>query len=254
MNMNLIPSNNIKYPVTELSNLKKLNELFQEWHISIDKDPKELVFDGFYPYYYSQKTKILFIGRESLGLTGLNYIEELLYGYWDKRIGRQHINSNFFHKRMIYVAYGLNNNMMPWHEIPMADEITENFAKPNGLSFAFMNISKTSNENDDWSSDWNLIDQSFNASTKEKNFIHEQIKILNPNVIISMNLGEKIHSFGNITELEKAEQISAYELNLSEQQILVLSTFHFTAPKKDDVVDFYIPICDMVKKYTFHKW
>ena len=22
----------------------------------------------------------------------------------------------------------------------------------------------------------------------------------------------------------------------------------------DDVVDFYIPICDMVKKYTFHKW
>jgi hypothetical protein len=249
--MNLIPSDNIEYPVSELDTLQQLSKLFQEWHFSIDKDPNELVFDGFYPYYFSQKTRILFIGRESLGLTGFNYIEELCYAYWNKKIGRQHINSNFFHKRMIYIAYGINNNMIPWQEIPMADLIVDNFAKPNGLSFAFMNISKTSNENDDWSADWNLINQSFNSSTKQKNFIKEQIKILNPNIIISMNLGEKIYSFGDIRELEQRDQISAYELKMDEKEILVLNTFHFTAPKKDDVNDFYEPICEMVKKYSF---
>lgn len=246
---NFEPTETIVYPNNELSKLNELTILFKEWQVAIGKKPEEMVFDGFYPYYFSQEIRILFVGRESRGLTGSNYIEELSYAYQENKVGAQHINTHSFHKRLLCIAYGLNHNLQEWKDIPMASEITTSFGQPNGLSFAFMNISKISNENIHWTSDWELIKRSFTDSTRKKNFIQEEIKILDPHVIISMNLGEMTRVFGDLREFKSDEKVTAFELELNDRTILVLDTFHFSSPTKLDVQDFYEPICESLRAY-----
>lgn len=64
----------LKYPESELDLKEKIENLNGEWLDFLKEQlPNEscnieklFVSDGFYPYYTSQKKKILFIGREAL--------------------------------------------------------------------------------------------------------------------------------------------------------------------------------------------
>ena len=256
--MEYIPSFINEYHIDELVKLNQLETLFKKWfkfakdfRYVKDYSATDMVFDGFYPYYFKQKTKVLYIGREGRGLTGYNYIDAMYSKYKEQYIGNQHINASFFHKRLFYITYGLNCNFSKWSDIPWASDLTEKFATAEGISFAYMNISKFCNESEDWQSDWELI-QSFydTAINNDINFINKEIEILNPDVIITMNLGsEIIQSFGDIKNLHQSTRVNEYILKLNSKNALVLDTFHFTAPNKDDLNDFYNPILNACKKF-----
>ena len=109
------------YSQEEISLIKKLNTLFCEWNEALAEyrkdnkdfnDYKEIVPDGFYPNYLSQKPKILFLGRESYTIEGRNYIDLFIDDYLVGKTGENQsksINSAAFHRRVIQVAYGLIN-------------------------------------------------------------------------------------------------------------------------------------------------
>ena len=258
--MEFIPKK-IQYPASEKEKLAQIETLFKAWYKNF-KDKKfikqytanDIIFDGFYPYYFSQKRKILFIGRESYWANGCNYISYIFDAYKKNYIGVKHINQYPFHRRMMYVAYGLNNSFINFQKIPCADKIAEQFGTSTGVSFAFMNISKFSNESKNTNSDLELIDSSFVASSnKDNNFILKEIDILEPDIVITMNLGqiEKMSAFGKLNELFLSEQVYAYKFNTqSKSNILLLDTFHFSARNKQEENDYYLPIVKAVKKYA----
>ncbi len=269
---------NIPYPDNEKPKLVLLDRLFREWHqhfasarSGLDREVADgMVFDGFYPHYFNQKKRILFIGREAREIAGYNYLELLYAAYRSgKKIGSQHLNVNKFHSRMLYVAYGLTNGtpinvdshlenqsgvslgvpsamrFPTWKDIPWASEIGNTFGTASGVSFAFMNISKLSNEGEmSAQADWSTINRVHQLSTEGRNFVKEQIDILEPHIIVTMNLGEKIHALGELTLIRSSPVAQTYWLNVSGNRTLLIDTFHFSAWKKDDERDYYNPICD----------
>jgi len=249
------------FPDQEVSKLGKLETLFTEWHqhFTINSSTllkhaaDDMVCDGFYPHYFSQRKRILFVGREARQISGLNYIDLLLRAYREgKWIGDQHLNVNKFHSRMLYIAYGIANGMPEWKDIPNASLIGDTFGSPDGLSFAFMNISKLSNEADEWPSDWETINLAHGLSCQSRRFNQEQVAILEPHIVITMNLGEKIKSLGNLTLIEQTEQIRSFWLENDGHRSLLIDTWHFSARNKDDIHDIYAPICNAIRRYEAH--
>jgi len=231
--------------------------LFRDWHESYaaSADPKirgsadEMVFDGFYPFYFSQPLRILFIGRESRGIKGCNYLEVLHDAYSNSQtIGDRSLNFDAFHSRKLSIAWGLLNGMPAWPDIPYATEIGDTFATSSGISFAFMNLSKLSNEGDRWQSDWATIGASQGASTRGRNFIREQVSLLAPNIIIAMNLKERLGSLGTLEVIEHTPDVNSYWLDSDGHRSLLLDTWHFALPGKNSITWFYEPICEAARR------
>jgi hypothetical protein len=259
--MSFLP--NISYPEIEKPKLARLEGLFGDWNqhfvqnaSSLEKHTADdMVYDGFYPYYFTQKKRILFVGRESRQISGLNNMEVLYRAYRDgKFIGAQHLDENNFHRRMIKVAFGLMNGMPPWQEIPDASEIGNSFGDETGLSFAFTNVSKLSNESAGSAADWPVINAAYSLSTQGRNFVQEEISILEPDVIITMNLMDHLEdgldSLGKWDRIDTSKRaIHLWWLGIGSHRSLVLETWHFSAWKdKDDNADYYAPICDAIQR------
>ncbi len=71
----------LSYPESERPKLELLAELFRDWHdhfakagSALSKLADKMVFDGFYPFYFSQPKRVLFIGWEAREIAGYNYI------------------------------------------------------------------------------------------------------------------------------------------------------------------------------------
>lgn len=239
-----------------LSNEQKLNmelsKLFSTWKSLVANEPL-FVEDGFYPFYTQQSVKILFIGREALGIANSNYIEILLKAYRENTIDGKHINKYKFHRLLFYIAYGIINHKINWAEIPCTSELTNTFATKNSLSFAFMNLSKFSNESNSWNANWHLIESFLDKSKKIKqNLFNREIELLSPDLIITMNLGKYLNILGNISNRENENRISYMELEVGSKQIPLIDTFHFAAPCKSDYQYYYKPIIDkLVQKKLF---
>lgn len=254
-----VNTSKIKYPSNEIQLLNSLNSLFKSW-LSYSKgidfpyglNSSDIVLDGFYPHYTHQQCKILFIGRESLGLSGENYIDLMHYLYTSKQhIGGISLNQHRFHSLMLRIAYGLNCNYCDWDKIPPATEIADSFATEDGVSFAFMNLSKLSNESDDWQVDWKLVDGFVDAFKNSKvNFFSEQIDVICPDVIVTMNLESRLQALGKLTALEYGENASYYTLKTKSNTYLVIDSYHFSAIK-DQENCFYNPIIDGLSKFNF---
>lgn len=247
----------LKFPDFEHEQLSTLNKLFSTWHndakqISFDnnKTANDIVFDGFYPYFSKQSCKVLFIGRESLGLTGDHYLD-LLHGcYKAGRLGDKSLNQSQFHALMLRIAYGLNNNCCSWDDIPTATEIANAFATADGISFAFMNLSKFSNESDDYQADWPLIDSFINSFTNEKeNHFNKQIEIINPDIIVTMNLEKRLGALGERTSLEYTPNAAYFRLKCADRDILLMDLHHFSAVKTHEEA-FYRPILNGIQAYS----
>ena len=258
----------IDYPANEKPILDKLEHLFSEWHQHFASPSSGLgkqvadrmVLDGFFPHYFSQKKQILFIGREARWISGKHNIDVLYPCYREtKHIGSQHINNDNMHSRMIHIASGILNgklaydiqNALPmWKSIDYADKIGDTFGEVNGLSFAFMNFSKFSND-DDWPADWDTINMSYKLSTQNRNFIQEEVEILKPHIIIAMTLkggGHMIDSLGQKTPIHASNLAKSYWLNSGGHGSLLIETSHFAKPGGNDITDFYIPICDAISR------
>lgn len=254
--MPLLPTT-LTYPASETLKLEALRQLFQDWqHASGEAAPemKEqiegMVFDGFYPHYFSRKTRILFIGREAREIEGFNYLDLLHAAYrTGKRIGSQHLNCNLFHRRMLHTAHGILNGLPEWKEIPDADQIGDSFATAEGVSFAFMNLSKFSNESEFWPSNWRMIGDAVRLATQTRNFIAEEIALLEPDIVITMNLERYFPVLSDeVTPLASyGGHVSASTMKVRGHEALLLDGFHFSAPGKRDLEHFYQPIREAVK-------
>lgn len=231
---------------------KSIDSLMLEWKNSFSEKSRELfVNDGFYPYYFAQKTKILFMGKESLEMAGGNYIDELSECYAkSKKVGGIPLNSYAFHRRILYLAYGILNkksSLEDFNAMPTADKIGDGFATENGISFAFMNISKVSNETT-ICADMEIIKK---RAEDNKKFIRREIDILEPDIIISGNIGHILAPmFDNFEVVERlGEDVCVHKVKLNGREILYLDCWHFSYPKKFDFENFYSPVCSAVKKY-----
>jgi len=255
--VNHLPS--LPYPEDEKPKLVKLGDLFRDWHQhfadnehALEKHKAdEMVFDGFYPHYFHQQKKILFVGKESRQISGSNYMDIIYDAYRNgKYIGDQHLNANWFHKRLIYIAYGLNNGMPQWQDIPTADKIGDTFGDADGLSFAFMNISKLSNESDNYVADMPVIRVAHTLSTQGRNFIQEEVEELEPDIIITMfpeDMLNLLDSLGPLTLIHESEMANSYWLQCGCRRVLLVNTAHFAYGKRDDIDGFYAPICDAIR-------
>ena len=244
------------YTDEELILIEKLNALFDEWNNTYQqyKNGKKglieyeiIVPDGFYPNYLSQKTKILFIGRESYTIEWSNYIDLFIDNYLAGTTGisKTSINQDKFHKMLIQVAYGLVYEK-EWEEIPQASELCHNKEIFSKISFAFMNLSKLSNNlsnSGNTNTNWDLVNHSLAMSLNyNKNYIFEEIKLLNPDLIITMNLGR------NILKKVFEDNLSFEENNWwkyvlsfpsENKKCLLINCWHFSSTKKEkeDIYD-----------------
>ena len=207
----------------------------------VDEDHTDIVLDGFYPNYLKQKLKILFIGRECYTMgSGADYIETFIGHYLAGRTGAEEersINRDKFHKLLLKVAYGLVNDM-PWEDIPKASELCADQKIFDRISFAFMNISKLSNElvdRETTNTDWKLVNTSLDMSLNSgRNFLYEEIQLLDPDLIISMYIDRNnprcqtlLRIFGNQFEMEEKDYLG-YTIRKNHKKICLIDQYHFS--------------------------
>jgi hypothetical protein len=93
-----------------------------------------------------------------------------------------------------------------------------------------------------------LINASHERSTNGRNFNAEALALLEPDIVITMNLGDKLASLGQLTEIYHSGQAESYWLSNNGHRSLLINTWHFSAPRKESITDYYIPICDAIRR------
>ncbi len=259
-----------QYPETERKllsdNLQLQEQLVQELEkvASSEKEKalvnKQFVSDGFFPYYTKQKIKILFLGKESLGLGGLDYVDTMMNAVKTNnpraRGSKWTNNKDPFWSKILYTAYGLNNGFCDCKDMPRASEIgLHRFAVDGGISFAVMNFSKFDNYNPrkpysaDYKTMWKYREM---VERTGRNWYEEQIDLLNPDVIISMNIANfvlkafKIDSwnslFDNDSNSPGIPYVNIGYLPVKGRKIPLINTKHFSYPGKSFKKYYYVPI------------
>lgn len=240
------------YPQSELELNNDINKLMSVWR-EIDTNDAVFCSDGFFPYYTSQKHRVLFVGRESRGIGGLDYINVVLPALHEKILGGCHINQYAFFRRLMYIAYGFQHDFPNfWDELLPADVIATTFGTAEGVSCAYMNISKTSNENpDNWSSDWEAISASLKVSI-EKEYIRKEVSLLEPEIIVTLNIEGALEHLVDKGSLKKVGSIESnldvFSATVKGKKCYIFNTWHFTAQKKD-LDCFYAPIQAAYRQY-----
>jgi hypothetical protein len=255
----------MEFPPAEQEQRRKIDALMDAWRQEVStaqvlckgdgeyySGSKLFCADGFYPYYYQQKKKILFIAREGAGVADSDYIDVVLHAYRQNNVAGWSLNQvqNSFHNRMLYVAWGiLHGGTVPYHEVPQASEIGGNFGTSEGISFAFMELSKYSNDGANSASycDPELMTASLKDSHLEKrNFFQEELAILDPDLVITMNLwtagvdGALLDlALGKVSALDTesyqpAASLSAITIN--NKEVPLIDLYHFSARKNTEKI------------------
>jgi hypothetical protein len=215
--------------------------------------------DGFFPNYFNQKTKVLFIGRESRYNSG----NDSVLGTLDYFNNTTNINASTFFRRILYITYGIRNNgKISFQDIPCANEIVEEMVKTNNFGFALINISKYSNDRKDGAkADVKLINRFLEDSKLDvRNFILEEIELLEPDIIITANLWDgKIENkylsviFPNILLKSSMDnKLNYYEMKHNNRLLKIVDLWHFSMPGSDDDY-FYNPVIELLNKECFFK-
>ena len=183
-------------------------------------------------------------------MAGLNYVKTLFEAYKANSVGEKSLDEYKFHHLMFYIAYGIIHREPDWKKIPYASKLAENFGTQNGISFAFMNLSKFSNESGSWEADNLLIDSFLEKSQKAKeNLFNKEIELLSPDLIFTMNLEGRINFLGEITERQNGNDVDFMKLKAGSKQIPLLNTWHFASPNKSEYQNYYKPIVETLQKH-----
>jgi hypothetical protein len=186
-----------------------------------------------------------------LGIAGCDYIKIIFESIKSKEIGGISLNRYKFHALMLYIAYGLQYGFPNYRDIPYATEIGNDFATQYGVSYAFMNLSKFSNESGKWQSNEKLMDMFLKISSmSNENLFAKEIEILNPDLIISMNLKDKHKYLGTLKSpvfYGNNQQVCAQKLVTDYGEYDFLDCYHFSAPRKKWEIDYYLPIIEAAK-------
>jgi hypothetical protein len=209
--------------------------------------------DGFLPAYFRQKTKVLFIGRETRYIAGRDNIDVIMEKCRDRACD---IGGESVLRRMLLIAYGIQKGgSIPFEKIDLS-ELCALAGTAEGFSFALMELSKYSNENDDGqNADTELMRSFFEHSTLEKrNFIQEELSLLAPDIVITMNLWDgKIAdeylrlALGDVPFLECSPPYNAARrtILINGTEVPLIDLYHFAA-RKSDKDDFYDPVMGMI--------
>ena len=261
--------NIIKYfPENEIENRKKILSLMADWNKEISKKGKIVFFDdnkeyspgdyfyldGFFPNYYNQDIMVLFIAREARGVSGLDFIGKSLTDFKNDA----KINGSIFWRRVFYMLYGIRTRgKKDFFDIPYPYDFVKEIDKNNNYGFAFMNISKYSNDREDGGkkADKELINQFLEDSNlDERNFFREELEILDPDVIITANLWDgKINEeylkkcFNEIKSIKSIEGANLSTMALNKKNVKLIDLYHFSMPGSDK--DYYY---DPVIKLLFN--
>jgi hypothetical protein len=260
------------YSKTEQQKLLELETLFTDWkkvlakHFVTYKDDgrryrgdKYFGGDGFFPNYFSQKTKVLFIGREARWNSEAwddfgNIVDRAL----DHCKTGEKLGAAKVFKIMFYLAYGIKHDgTKKWSDVPDVDTVAAQMLEASDFGFAFMNFSKYSNDSDTGAIADKALIQAFleHSQLDNRNFIREELEILSPNVIITMNLWDgKIDEefldpvFSGIKEKSRIEGIATlFEMPLGGKTVKVIDLYHFVA-RVNEKEYFYDPVMKLLFK------
>jgi hypothetical protein len=245
---------------TEAEKRKAINSLMEEWLTSLaEKDAIHEYTayfspDGFFPGYYKQKHKVLFVGREPRWVTvhvdNNDSIASVL---------NDNGNKPSFWRRIFYmVQLFKSDGKIGFEQLIKANDYANKMAETGDYGFAFMNISKYSNDTDEGGrADWDCINTFLEYSQLEKrNYFQEELKLLDPDYIITGNLWEgKIEykyldlCFGKLTQLGEYPKGSPdgklFEMDLGRKKIKLIDIYHFSRPGSDKDY-FYSPIKELL--------
>lgn len=267
-NNDLVDNVSIHFTENEIEKRKIINALMVDWKNEISiKAP--IMFkddgveydtieyfgsDGFLPNYYNQETKVLFIGREARDNSQNDFVEKLIKEF--KEI--TYIHKSIFWRRILYILYGIRKKgKVKFENIPNTSEIIKEMVKNNNYGFAFMNISKYSNDRDDGgSADFKLINRFLvDTCIEKRNFIKEEIELIDPDVIITANLWD-----GNIStdyldlcfpnkELLSSinDKANCYGLKIKDKYIKLIDLWHFSKPGSDKE-NYFDPVIELLYK------
>jgi hypothetical protein len=85
------------------------------------------------------------------------------------------------------------------------------------------------------------------SQNEERNFWNDQIKILNPDLIIAMNLNSHLKYLGNIAIINDKNYPREYTPNVGHRKITLIDTYHFSYLKSSKTY-FYDPITNILKR------
>lgn len=138
---------------------KELKLLLDEWKDFVSKKDKVnnghrsklnpadcFCYDGFFPEYYSEKKKVLFIGRETRNSN--NFVNSTINECFscDGNLDNGHLtNANNWWRHILKLFYGIKNDGISFKKVPPATEIAHEMCKNNEFGFAVINISKYTN-------------------------------------------------------------------------------------------------------------
>ncbi|GHT50793.1 hypothetical protein FACS1894102_6490 [Spirochaetia bacterium] len=161
-------------------------------------------------------------------------------------------------RRMLIIAYGIQADCNVPFESINAQELCALAGTQKGFSFALMEISKYSNENNDGdNADTELMKSFFEHSQLEKrNFIQEELSLLNPDIVITMNLwdGKIAEQFlqlalGDVPFIDLPHPSAARRsVVINGRKVPLIDMYHFSA-RKSDKDDYYDPMMEIAKKY-----
>lgn len=260
------------YPEKERGYARILDELARKIYCTLKPEQQALFnMDGFYPHYYAQHLKILFVGREACWMSKKNYMATLLAELKEGRVGYYSVNQYPFHKRQFYIAYGLlaraaGFGAFPkWNDVPWASDLARLlFARESinkdliedveikpvsclqGISWAFMNLSKISNDTGDWTTD----NKRYGSFVRPRHdLVREEIEILQPDVIIGANVYDLVPILGyEDAESDRDTDDNCYYYPPKNGFPPFFNCYHFSAIKNDQTC-FYDAVMTVADKY-----
>ena len=246
------------YLPRERKTLVQLEKLFDDWHKALSKEnyyeknglsPDCFIMDGIFPCFSTQKIKILYMGRESYDLEGMNYID---WHYNWIKAGKNNVkspNQIATWRKLLKFTWGMLHGK-EWDEIPNADLLRDIFASPSGFSLGMVNLSKISRPwNGSSKADWSLINGFINTSLATgENFQLGEIGIIKPDLIIAMNLLDYADErlFGARLEYVKHPNpdVAIFSLICDDARIPLLDTWHFASSKNERQM--YESLCEAI--------
>jgi hypothetical protein len=254
----------------EIQKRQKIISLMSNWRSEVaGKDKIELggeyydadsyfISDGFFPGYYNQKIRVLFIGRETRYMddTG-DYIESMIKYYKENM---DH-NQKAFTRHLLYIIQGIKGKgKLEFENLKTANDYAKEMVKTNDYGFAYMNISKYTNCRDDGgNADFSLINRFLRDSNLEnRNYFCEELEILNPDIIITGNLweGHIDHKYLDLCfgkfEWNKINddidgKVNTGNIILNGKNIKLLNTYGFPS-RYSDKEFYYDPIMEIIFK------
>jgi hypothetical protein len=266
-----------KYPDFEKEKYNKLNSILKDWKKTISKAepikwkddnkyyPTKKWFseDGFFPYYFNQKPKILFIAREDRNnWNTVNEWMDIFHGKHKRII----VTRVPLFRPLLRILYGINNDFPKYNDIPKIREIAQRIGKSDGFSFAIMELSKYGNKNYNSASCNTKLITRFLEDSKlcKRNYYKEELELLDPDIIIVMELHElsdkiteyldkyiiknftssRIKTFSN-------GNIALHSFKVNKKKIPVIDMYHFSSRGKKIEEYYYNPIVTLLKSKTF---